>query len=132
MATGNARGGTPMANEIFEASAGFLVGTGEGAQVLLGGLARKCTVGRSSTPDQRRRAESVARFAHPLEELVVQRDYRWCSAEKRAEGGGKGGRIVDPREVCGAGLDDDGRVVEQRCCFPYRGGWHHRVLVSRV
>jgi len=48
-----------MANEIFEASAGFLVGTGEGAQVLLGGLARKCTVGRSSTPDQRRRAESV-------------------------------------------------------------------------
>jgi hypothetical protein len=59
MATGNARGGTPMANEIFEASAGFLVGTGEGAQVLLGGLARKCTVGRSSTPDQRRRAESV-------------------------------------------------------------------------
>jgi hypothetical protein len=40
MATGNARGGTPMANEIFEASAGFLVGTGEGAQVLLGGLAR--------------------------------------------------------------------------------------------
>jgi len=59
MATGNARGGTPMANEIFEASAGFLVGTGEGAQVLLGGLARKCTVVRSSTPDQRRRAESV-------------------------------------------------------------------------
>jgi hypothetical protein len=59
MATGNARGGTPMANEIFEASAGFLVGTGEGAQVLLGGLARKCTIGRSSTPDQRRRAESV-------------------------------------------------------------------------
>jgi hypothetical protein len=59
MATGNARGGTPMANEIFEAPAGFLVGTGEGAQVLLGGLARKCTVGRSSTPDQRRRAESV-------------------------------------------------------------------------
>jgi hypothetical protein len=48
-----------MANEIFEASAGFLVGTGEGAKVLLGGLARKCTVGRSSTPDQRRRAESV-------------------------------------------------------------------------
>jgi hypothetical protein len=59
MATGNARGGTPIANEISEASAGFLVGTGEGAQVLLGGLARKCTVGRSSTPDQRRRAESV-------------------------------------------------------------------------
>ncbi len=59
MATGNARGGKPMANEISEASAGFLVGTGEGAQVLLGGLARKCTVGRSSTPDQRRRAESV-------------------------------------------------------------------------
>ena len=48
-----------MANEIFEAPAGFLVGTGEGAQVLLGGLARKCTVGRSSTPDQKRRAESV-------------------------------------------------------------------------
>ena len=48
-----------MANEIFEAPAGFLVGTGEGAQVLLGGLARKCRVGRSSTPDQRRRAESV-------------------------------------------------------------------------
>jgi hypothetical protein len=45
MATGNARGGTPMANEIFEASAGFLIGTGEGAQVLLGGLARKCRVG---------------------------------------------------------------------------------------
>ena len=56
MATGNARGGTPIANEISEAPAGFLVGTGEGAQVLLGGLARKCTVGRSSTPDQRRRA----------------------------------------------------------------------------
>jgi hypothetical protein len=28
-----------MANEIFKAPAGFLVGTGEGAQVLLGGLA---------------------------------------------------------------------------------------------
>jgi hypothetical protein len=39
IAIGNARGGKPMANEIFEAPAGFLVGTGEGAQVLLGGLA---------------------------------------------------------------------------------------------
>ena len=47
-----------MANEIFEASAGLLVGTVEGAQVLLGGLARKHMVGRSSTPDQKR-AESV-------------------------------------------------------------------------
>ena len=28
-----------MAKEIFEMSAGFLVGTGEGAEVLLGGLA---------------------------------------------------------------------------------------------
>ena len=32
-------GGRPMADEIFKAPAGFLVGTGEGAQVLIGGLA---------------------------------------------------------------------------------------------
>jgi len=68
----------------------------------------------------------------PAGKLVMQREDRWCSAEKRADGGGEGRRIIDPREVCGAGLDDDSRVVEQRCCFPYRGGWHHRVLVPRV
>jgi len=60
-----------MANEIFEASAGFLVGIGEGAQVLLGGPARKCTVGRSSTPDQRRRAESV-----DMDGLILRRTFR--------------------------------------------------------
>jgi hypothetical protein len=39
IAIGIAAGGRPMANEIFKAPAGFLVGTSEGAQVLLGGLA---------------------------------------------------------------------------------------------
>jgi hypothetical protein len=31
MATGNARDGTPMAKEIVEAPAGFLIGTGQGS-----------------------------------------------------------------------------------------------------
>jgi hypothetical protein len=49
MAIGIAAGGRPMANEIFKAPAGFLVGADERAQVLLGGLA----VHSSSAPGRR-------------------------------------------------------------------------------
>jgi len=113
MATGNARGGTPMANEIFEASAGFLVGTGEGAQVLLGGLALKCTVGRSSTPDQRRRAESVdisgcARrwktevSQHRFGDLAPRRSRRWSRC------------VVGPRQLSAHGIRRSARPVPLR------------------
>jgi hypothetical protein len=36
MTTVSNKGGKPMARESFEPPAGFLVGTGEGAEVLLG------------------------------------------------------------------------------------------------
>jgi hypothetical protein len=39
MITVSNEGGKPMARESFEPPTGFLVGTGEGAEVLLGGLA---------------------------------------------------------------------------------------------
>jgi hypothetical protein len=62
----------------------------------------------------------------------LRRGPRRRSAEERADGGGEGRRVLDPREVRGSGLNDDGRVVEQPCRLGHRGGCHHRVQVPRV
>src|SRR5882724_10642483 len=57
---------------------------------------------------------------------------RGRSAEERADGGGEGRRAVDPREVPGPGLDDDGRVAEDRRRGLHYGGCHHRVQLAPV